>query len=200
MIRVRRHNRQLATGKTVAVRQHERNVAPASTGIQQPGEDAWWENPPPVPEVAEDPEGTWYFRQDDQLMAVHPDGTVHGTGQTVDHRQTFREAWRAATFKGCTPDQQEGPADRALAEMKAEMREWRNRPVPSLPPQSMTPQMAKLMGCTTPEGREKYERLRAYRLAGYSGPLGPDNRIPDPDEPGMQSTLETLAHMRANCT
>jgi hypothetical protein len=88
-------------------------------------------------------------------------------------------------------------AQQALDQMKDEMRQWRSRDVPLLPPEPMTPQMAQLLGCDTPEGRAKYERLRAYREAGYHGPLDEASHIPDPDDPGEQDALETLAHMRA---
>jgi len=84
-----------------------------------------------------------------------------------------------------------------LDRTKQQMREWRSRPVPAVAPdEPMSPQMEKLMGCDTPEGREKYDRLRAYREAGYDGPLGPDNRIPDPDDPASQDALSALAWMR----
>ena len=91
----------------------------------------------------------------------------------------------------------EAPEDRELARMKAEMREWRSRHVPLLPSEPMNPQLAKALGCDTPEGREKYEHLRAYRESGYKGPLNQDGKIPDPDDPAEQRTLEILAHMRA---
>ena len=82
----------------------------------------------------------------------------------------------------------------ALDDMKAEMRKWRSLPAPGPgPAEPMSPAMAKLLGCETPEGRAKYDRLRAYREAGYTGPLDQDNNIPDPDAPGEQRTLSALA-------
>ncbi len=57
----------------------------------------------------------------------------------------------------------------------------------------MNPALARALGCDTPEGFEKYERGRAYCEAGYSGPLDPDNRIPDPDDPANHQTLSALA-------
>jgi hypothetical protein len=102
--------------------------------------------------------------------------------------------------QGCWTEPGGLPADvqQALDGMKDEMREWRSRPVPSLPPEPMSPQMAKLLGCDTPEGRERFERLRAYRESGYHGPLDQDSNIPDPDDPDEQDALEALAYMRAN--
>lgn len=82
----------------------------------------------------------------------------------------------------------------ALGDMKEEMRKWRSLPAPDPGPQEpMDPGMAKLLGCDTPEGRAKFGRLRAYREAGYQGPLDQDNNIPDPDSPAEQQTLAALA-------
>lgn len=82
----------------------------------------------------------------------------------------------------------------ALDDMKAEMRKWRSLPVPDPgPAEPMDPGKARLLGCDTPEGRAKFDRLRAYREAGYQGPLDQDNNIPDPDAPGEQRTLSALA-------
>ena len=74
--------------------------------------------------------------------------------------------------------------------VREQMREWRARgEPPPLDPEPMTPQMTKLMGCDTPEGRARYERGRAYREAGYTGPLDRDGRIPDPDDPANDRWL-----------
>jgi hypothetical protein len=84
--------------------------------------------------------------------------------------------------------------DKALPGMLGEMREWRSRPVPEAGPgKEMSPQMKQLLGCDTPEGMEKYERGRAYREAGYKGPLDSGNRIPDPDDPAERESLHMLA-------
>ena len=91
-------------------------------------------------------------------------------------------------------DEPAGHANPVLDRMRDDMRSWRSRPEPQpLPEAPMTPQMARLLGCDTPEGREKWDRLRAYRDAGYKGPLGPDNRIPDPDDPANHEPLSALA-------
>ena len=88
----------------------------------------------------------------------------------------------------------EAREDRALDDMKAEMRKWRSLPVPDPgPAEPMDPGKARLLGCDTPEGRAKFDRLRAYREAGYHGPLDKDNNIPDPDSPTEQQTLSALA-------
>jgi len=87
--------------------------------------------------------------------------------------------------------------DKALPGMLEQMREWRSRPAPEPPRcpemESASPQYARAMGWDTPEGREKYQRLAAYRSAGYDGPLDSDNRIPDPDDPRERETLHALA-------
>lgn len=84
--------------------------------------------------------------------------------------------------------------DKALPGMLGEMRAWRARPVPQPSPAGpMSPQKAKLLGCDTPEGRARFDRLRAYREAGYTGPLDKDNNIPDPDDPANRESLHMLA-------
>jgi len=81
--------------------------------------------------------------------------------------------------------------------MLADMREWRGRPEPTpSPAKPMSPEMKQLLGCDTPEGHERYERGRAYREAGYDGPLDSDSRIPDPDDPANRESLSALAYMR----
>ena len=47
MTRVRRHQRQLASGKTATVRQHERAGSDSADedGIRPSGEDDWWDRP-----------------------------------------------------------------------------------------------------------------------------------------------------------
>jgi hypothetical protein len=82
----------------------------------------------------------------------------------------------------------------ALDDMKAEMRKWRSLPVPDPgPAEPMSPQKAQILGCDTSEGRAKFDRLRAYREAGYNGPLDRNNNIPDPDDPNEQRSIDMLA-------
>ena len=62
-------------GKTVAVRQHHREVR-----VTTVEDTSWWDHAgeEPVQGSPDDPEGTTYFRQGDGVLcAVHPDGTVH---------------------------------------------------------------------------------------------------------------------------
>jgi hypothetical protein len=242
MIRVRRHERQLASGKVTTVRQHQRQVdiSAGQGGLRERPEDEWWDNPEGAEMAREgDPEGTFYFREaSGAAMAMYPDGTVHEVEEsepageeadgfayavvtpsgyrylTADQDEALRQAatWSDEDSQGHAYPVEHLPGDgtartvgsyrrgepesRTLISMKQGMREWRARDVPLLPPEPMTPQMEKLMGCDTPEGREKYERGRAYREAGYDGPLGPDDRIPDPDDPAEAESLSALAYMR----
>ena len=95
---------------------------------------------------------------------------------------------------GVRKSPRERQQDDALAGMKDEMRKWRSFPVPEPgPAEPMSPAKAKLLGCDTPEGRAKFDRLRAYREAGYDGPLDSNNNIPDPDDPAEQESLDMLA-------
>jgi hypothetical protein len=258
-IRVRRHQRELASGKTTTVRQHERRGNAREQEVPEGG--SWWDGSgEAVPAAAgAHPEGSSFFRQDDEVFAVHPDGTVHpverpGEGMspemarllgadtpegaervrrvdalrdsgytgprdadgyaTPQSPREFRQAKRAAQRRANTaPTRDESEdasaewhrlddADRArrnppLNGMQKEMRWWRKQPEPvAKPDKPMSPQMAKLLGCGTPEGRAKYDRLRAYREAGYDGPLDQDNRIPDPDDPANYESLSALAALR----
>ena len=233
MIRVRRHSRQLASGKTTTVTQHERNV----TVREREELDAEWrdrQEEPPPPGADGDPEGTVYFRRDDEMFAVHPDGTVHhlegeaGEAEQAAEQQEYdvtpmdrllgtdtpqgRERYRRLSElrdSGYTgPVDQDGyamnaPAGRndfgntAFTRMAGDMREWRSRPEPAPGPEKpMHPALASALGCDTPEGKAKYDRLRAYREAGYEGPLDQDNNIPDPDDPANFETLHALAALR----
>ena len=84
--------------------------------------------------------------------------------------------------------------DKALPGMIEQMREWRSRPEPKPSPAApMSPQKAKLLGCDTPEGLATFERGRAYREAGYDGPLDKHGNIPDPDDPRERESLHMLA-------
>jgi hypothetical protein len=100
----------------------------------------------------------------------------------------------AMTEAGARRSPQERREAAALESMKARMREWRSRPVPApRPAEPMNPQLAKALGCDTPEGMARYERGRALREAGYDGPLDSSNNIPDPDDPAEQRSLDALA-------
>ena len=257
MIRVRRHQRQLASGKTASVRQHERRGNPRQEWADREG-GSWWDGSgePPPPGASEHPEGTSYFRQDDDVFAVHPDGTVHpvapgdddepqaddpgtvkdaaralrdaesarrgGTGDKAAVKaardrmraatEAARETWerdmqaeaarrgvpayqsRAARARNGKQNARRNGSSRALDGMRDNMRSWRSRPAPSPRPDKPMPDaLARALGCDTPEGREKYDRGRAYREAGYTGPLDSENRIPDPDDPANHESLSALA-------
>lgn len=230
MIRVRRHQRQLASGKTTTVRQHERMGNSHQDGLSQHAAGSWWDgSAEPVPE-GDYPPGTSFFRQDDEVFAAHPDGSVRPVTQgddqpgeddpdlspemarlfgadTPEGAARYRRArdLREAGYTG--PINQDGyaepgtagpsspePPSPAMTRMQDEMRHWRSLPEPQPRPEApMSPQMAHAMGCDTPEGRARYDRLRAYREAGYTGPLNQDNEIPDPDDPAEYQALSALA-------
>jgi len=181
MIHVRRHDRQVAFGRTVSVRAHERE------GVdQRPAPD--WATPArasdfrPASEPNPD-DGDWWADDDEAADSPADDYPADYLGSP----------WAAEGERG---DDAVG-RDLRLARMKQEMREWRALPEwkPS-PAEPMNPQLARVLGCDTPEGVAKYERGRAYREAGYDGPLDSDNRIPDPDDPANDESLSALAAMR----
>ena len=96
-----------------------------------------------------------------------------------------------ATTMDAKPVRQGGTA---LPGMLDEMRDWRSRPVPeATPAKPMSDPMKQLLGCDTPEGMARYERGRAYREAGYKGPLDSSGNISDPDDPANRESLHMLA-------
>jgi hypothetical protein len=190
VIHVRRHKRETASGKTVSVRAHDRD---GGDGVREAPE---WAQPVSVSDFGRpaesEPEpgaGDWWADSESSDTDEPPayDYTL------MD--DAWSETWRIGDR--ADPSARQEPGDSALARMQDEMREWRSRPEPVPPPdEPMSPQMAKLLGCDTPEGRAKYDRLRAYRGAGYTGPLDQDNRIPDPDDPANRQSLSALAALR----
>ena len=127
------------------------------------------------------PEGAARFERLSALRDSGYTGPVDQDGNAVSEAEARR-----------SPQERREAA--ALTDMKAEMRKWRGLPAPDPgPSEPMSPGMAKLLGCDTPEGRAKYDRLRAYREAGYHGPLDSNNNIPDPDSPAEQKSLDALA-------
>ena len=127
------------------------------------------------------PEGAARF---ERLSALRDSGY---TGPVDQEGNAISEA-------GARKSPQERREATALEDMKAEMRKWRALPIPQAgPAEPMSPQKAKLLGCDTPEGLARYERLRAYREAGYDGPLDSSSSIPDPDSPAEQRSLDMLA-------
>lgn len=76
------------------------------------------------------------------------------------------------------------------------MRTWRARDLTPVHIPPMSPEMAALLGCDTPEGFAGYARLSTWRAAGYRGPLDQHGEIPDPDDPAnadMIAVFERLA-------
>jgi hypothetical protein len=72
VIRVRKHTRQLPSGKTATVRQHERSGQP----VPHDTRDDWWDYQGKPRPDGDYPQGTTFFDQDGETYAVHPDGTV----------------------------------------------------------------------------------------------------------------------------
>jgi hypothetical protein len=250
MIHVRRHTRQLGSGKTVRVRQHERSGDPSQSVTHAAG--TWWDGSgDPVPE-GDYPPGTSFFRQGDDVFAVHPDGATYPVTASeddgpdpsprearrpwedeqerliADHNAEFEREMaplytqetdegtetlpvdpsvgRRAEDRGAwggpprgwddTPSPASRDASPSLARMQAEMRHWRSLPAPETGPvEPDTSPKGRLLGLDTQEGAENFARLRAYREAGYDGPLDQDNRIPDPDDPANHESLSALARM-----
>lgn len=87
-------------------------------------------------------------------------------------------------------------SDPALARMQARMRHWRSLPEPDVSyAVPDTSPLGRALGNDTREGAENFARLKAYREAGYHGPLYRDSRIPDPDDPANHESLSALARM-----
>ena len=192
MTEVRRHTRRTASGRTVNVRRHERDTGSGGGDRQverpadvqaQPVSSLPPAVPPPADDAKPDPADWWADDGDEGYdWAEHADWR-----ETEDGRELLPAA----------PSFPFGRREPEVAEMEQEMRDWRSLPEPAPPPaEPMTPQMAALLGCDTPEGRAKFDRLSAYRAAGYTGPLDQDNRIPDPDDPANADAIGALARMR----
>jgi hypothetical protein len=76
VIHVRRHTRELPSGKTTTVRQHERSGSPARDAAPH-DDDSWWDGSRDERPAGSFPDGTSFFRDGDDVYAAHPDGTVH---------------------------------------------------------------------------------------------------------------------------
>lgn len=94
------------------------------------------------------------------------------------------------------------PADRhartegEFTRMQAQMRDWRSRGIHVPPAEPDTSPLGRALGTDTQEGADNFARLKAYREAGYDGPLDQDGNIPDPDDPANNESLHGLAAMR----
>lgn len=172
MTEVRKHQRKTASGKTTTVRHHTRQGGDGQGSDAERARAAWQDRaaphystlPVPEPRAADDS----FWDEDSQ----EPEG----------------EWWA---------DDEPAPArrgDRAFPKMQEQMREWRARPEPETGPVVPdTSPLGRALGTDTQEGAEKFARMKAYREAGYDGPLDSDNRIPDPDDPANHESLHALA-------
>jgi hypothetical protein len=220
MIHVRRHKRETASGKSVTVRAHERegggeviSEKPEWAQAARPGD---FERGPVAPATWTDedaePAGDWW--------ADEPTGCPRpGDEEPAMLRKLFREVrevraedkqlradlragrkeygtdWRTgSTDPDLDPDAE--PDSPALARMKDDMRHWRSLRIEAPPGVPDTSPLGRVLGTDTQEGADSYARLKAYREAGYDGPLDQDNRIPDPDDPDEQAALSVLASLR----
>lgn len=170
MSEVRRHQRKSATGKTVTVRHHTRGDGTAAERKRE----AWekraaerWTPPPPAEDHAAPNENEESWWDEDEPRP---------------------QAWMA---------EPEREPSQAFLDMQQEMRDWRGRDIQVPPAQPDTSQLGRVLGTDTQEGADKFARLKAYREAGYDGPLDQDNQIPDPDDPAERDGLEALASMRS---
>jgi hypothetical protein len=199
---VRKHERKTKSGGTTTVRQHTRRgggpkadrpggafgrirgLLASRRAARRPADDLGWDDG----DLAED----WTTWRDQPVPArrlgrevqPYPDSDRDPPGR--DHPQTFGEAWSGS--------RREYRVKEKLRCMQIDMRAWRDAPEPTPGPQPpMTPELARVLGCDTPEGLAKFERGRAYREAGYRGPLDKNERIPDPDDPANYEMLHGLA-------
>lgn len=214
---VRSHSRQTASGRTVTVRQHTRkggggkqddgrgrgpvgrvrSLLASRRARRQPDQDMGWADDEPQQSPKEQRRAERDAERARKAAALDDWERDMQFKAAKSGLPAYRPiGTRASDWKPRTPAEHEKAAATFRA-MLDEMRDWRSRPEPEPKPEPpMTPQMSKLMGCDTPEGREKYERGRAYREAGYTGPLDKENRIPDPDDPSNLRALDALAGLK----
>jgi hypothetical protein len=154
---VSRHQRRTASGRTTTVRRHHRNTGGGPEYV-----DA--DRPAFTPEQASafagdpaPPDESWWSAEEQP-----PEG----------------DWWAGDEPAAATPER---PSSPAFDRMAQEMRDRRALGEPELPP--WDPADAWLLKADTPEERLSFQRLKAYREAGYTGPLNSENRIPDPDDP-----------------
>lgn len=170
MTEVRRHQRQTASGKTTTVRRYTRGTGEAAAKKRQAWEEraaARWTPPPAVGDVESAP-------------------ADEGEPWWDEEHDPHREEWM----------DDDPPPSQGFLDMQAGMRDWRGRDIEVPAAEPDTSPLGRALGNDTPEGAAKFARLKAYREAGYDGPLDSDNRIPDPDDPRERPALEALAHMR----
>lgn len=163
---VRRHKRQTASGKVTTVRQHTRDYDSGPGGNER-RPAAEDAAPAPRPPALRENDETWW-----------------------DDSEPRPEPWMDS---GEEPEREPGPA---FLSMQDEMRDWRSRRVEVPPATPDTSPLGRVLGNDTQEGADKFARLKAYREAGYDGPIDQDGNIPDPDDPRERPALEALAYMR----
>jgi hypothetical protein len=174
MSEVRRHQRVTASGKRTTVRHHTRG-------------------------------GDRTTRREDEAQAAREAwadrNAPHVSTLTPAEPEPQAEEWWAGD-DGPPPgefwddDEPEREPSPAFAAMQDEMRDWRSRDIDVPRGEPDTSPLGRVLGTDTQEGADKFARLKAYRDAGYEGPLDSDNRIPDPDDPQERPALEALAYMR----
>jgi hypothetical protein len=208
---VRRHQRRTASGKTATVRQHTRDTGdgardawaarmeaarqpsaapvvggPELTAQPEPVAQDWWDG-------EEAPEGDFW---DEPAIGWSEEAEQRLRGKWEREKDERLAGWSAEVAAMRAEDPRHAPVTPQFLDLQQEMRDWRSLPEPDpAPAEPMPAAKAELLGCDTPEGRAKYDRLRAYREAGYTGPLDQDNRIPDPDDPASHQMLSALARM-----
>jgi hypothetical protein len=176
MVHVRRHERQVAPGKTTTVRAHEREG-----GDSRPAPE--WATPARASDLREasgrpDPQQAGIWDGDDEQ-----DGDWWAEGEEA---QPAAPVWPRGDAEPDSP---------ALTNMKRTMRWWRKQAIHVPPAVPDTSPLGRALGTHTQEGADHFARLKAYREAGYDGPLNQDNQIPDPDDPAEQAALDILAEL-----
>jgi hypothetical protein len=147
---------------------------------------------------AEAARGAWSRR----VEASSPASSVpHASSLTVTEPDAGEEWWDDGEppRHAWMDSEPERPKGAGFDQMSQEMRDWRALGEPDLssePAKRYSPEMEELLGLDTPEGRAKMDRLRAYREAGYTGPLDQDNNIPDPDDPENWEWMSAVASLR----
>jgi hypothetical protein len=91
-IRVRRHKRQLASGKTVTVRQHEREGDAPDGMVRRPDNARGWAVPPPA-EAQQPPAAVdWWADDEPEQPALSPRETLHAARQALEENARREEA------------------------------------------------------------------------------------------------------------
>jgi hypothetical protein len=188
MTEVRKHQRRTASGKRTTVRRHTRDTGRGPGGDERrpAAEDA-----PPAPsarrlppaEPREDAE-TWW------------DGDEAPREPWMDAGDDFHAAIDAGDEEAMEDAARRVRTEAGLGAMKNDMRHWRSLDVEVPRGEVDMSPLGRVLGNDTQEGADKFARLKAYREAGYDGPIDQDGNIPDPDDPAEREALHALAAMR----